>query len=389
MAKKVALTDRIQAALTQRGVTEFDNIAVFECVAASTRPISQKWSIFNGARMTPSMLKDMASYLTSESVPLMQMHDTYALPTGQLLLADTFEQEFDTELNTLFYLEANSDLANKIELGIIDEVSIGAESKHARCSSCGFDFFASDRNKEMLLWERTCENDHTLGQDNVHLILDGVLKWSETSLVSKGASSRPKILPIDQQRLATDESYKRLAASGVNPDLLTVRASTVQPTTQPDQEPTNMDAKEILAQLTQTSTELGAANTNVAALTTNLAASATKITELETQLAAAATAPSDREAELQTQLTASEASLVDVKSSKDLAVNFISEHYTKACALLGQEAKADAPLQDMLDTVNDARLALHQIPVGGAGHGAEEETPVAVQFASTAFCSKR
>lgn len=390
MAKRVELTERIKQALTKRGVTEFEKVAVFECTAASTRPINQKWSIFHNAKMTPDMLRAMSQYLETESVPLMQLHNNYALPTGQMLYGDTFEAGFDTELNVLFYVDADSDEATKIDLGIIDEVSVGAEAKRACCSKCGFDFFASDKTRSQLIWERTCDNDHTLGQDGTHLILDGVQKWGETSLVAKGASSRPKILPIDSQKLANDENYKRLAANGINPDLFTVRASTIQPTPPSTQEDDTMEAKELLAQLTQTTTELGAAQANVTNMRAELTQLRTKNTELTTQLAAAQTAPSTRETELTTQLSTVTQELNDVKSSKTVAVNFISEHYKKACALLSQDPKEDVSLEDMISVVTDARLALHQIPVNGVTDPATPPAePQTVMLASSAFRTQK
>ena len=386
MAKKVILNDRIKTALNSRGVTDHHRVAVFECTAASTRPISQKWSIYNDARMTPQMLKAMSSYLETESVPLQLMHSS-GLPAGQLLFADTFENGFDTELNALFYLDANDELSEKIELGIIDEVSIGAEAKHVRCSSCGFDFFESDKRKTQLMWERTCDNEHTLGQDGVHLILDGVAKWSETSLVAKGASSKPKILPVDQQRLATDDSYRSLAASGINPNVFTLHASVEQTTTTHQDD--DMDAKDLLDKLQLSSVELGTAQAKSQTLEAQLTTATTQIETLKTELAAANVAPSEKLTELEVALAAKDTELLDVKSSETQARNFIHEHYVKASAVLSQDVKENASLDDMIAVVSDARIALHQIPVGGQSLGADVTQPVAVALAASAFQTKR
>lgn len=387
MAKRVQLTERIKTLLGNRGVDDFSKVAVYECVAASTRPINQRHSVYHEARMTPSMLSGFGAYLEQESVPLQLIHESHNLPTGQVLEAKAYTEGFDTELNALFYVQDGTEEATKLDLGIIDEVSVGALSKHARCSKCGFDYFENDKRKVQLVWERTCDNEHTLGEDGCHLILDGVAKWQELSLVPKGASSRPKVLTVDKQRLATDESYRTLAASGVNPEMLVLHAGIQIPkqSTKDD----DMEAKEILAQLTQVNVELGTARGQNQMLETQLSAANQEIASLKTQLQAAQTAPSERETTLQASLETVNAELSDVKTSNSQMMDFLKESYQKAQAVLGQEAKENPSLDEILACVKDARLALHQIPVGGVANGSEqaddEDPTPAMSFSSAAY----
>lgn len=192
-------------------------IAVFEAVALSTAPINQLGSIFHGARSDRQMLVDMALALNSgaENVPLHTLHQQRSeLPVGKVFHARV-QDEVDgtTTLRAMFYLPRTAaDLISKIDLSILDEVSVGVKSKQAFCSKCGFDFFAEDTSSEFL-WSQTCPSDHTIGENGVHLRLSGLDRWMELSLVSRGASSKPKILSRPRELLPPAE-YERLAASG-------------------------------------------------------------------------------------------------------------------------------------------------------------------------------
>jgi hypothetical protein len=78
----------------------------------------------------------------------------------------------------------------------------------------------------------------------MHLNLIGLDRWTETSLVSKGASSNAKILGRTKQRLGT-EHYERLAASGISPEAMILIANTTEP-----RSPKKMD-KEMIEMVNQ------------------------------------------------------------------------------------------------------------------------------------------
>ena len=135
--------------------------------------------------------------------------------------------------------------------------------------------------------------------------------------------------------------------------------------------------------------ELGTAQAKSQTLEAQLTTANTQIETLKTDLAAANVAPSEKLTELELALAAKDTELLDVKSSETQACNFIREHYVKAAAVLSQDVKENASLDDMIAVVSDARIALHQIPVGGQSLGADVTQPVAVAITASAFQTKR
>lgn len=208
-------------------VSETD-IVVFEATVASTRPITKPGSVFDGARISRSTLQAMADAVKSkeQSVPLHTMHrQGDELPIGRVFTAaleDTPNGE--TELKAQFYLSKSEvDLIEKVNLGILDETSVGMTSVKMTCSKCGWDYRGEDANFMHFL-EQTCENGHTIGESGTHIIMQGLDRWMELSLVSRGASSKAKIHGR-AQRLMPQEQQDRIAASGNVPEAVTLFAS--------------------------------------------------------------------------------------------------------------------------------------------------------------------
>jgi hypothetical protein len=179
------------------------DIVVYEAAALSTKPLSQPGSIYDGARLSQATLMDMARSVRSgeNNVPLHTLHrQGVELPVGKVFDATVVtESDGSSVLMAQFYIPASEkDLVNKIDLAVLDEVSVGLKSRQASCSKCGFDFFNVSPDDEGVigydyLWDRTCPNNHTLGRDGTHLVLNGLENWTEMSLVSRGASNKPKI----------------------------------------------------------------------------------------------------------------------------------------------------------------------------------------------------
>lgn len=203
------------------GAVSADEIVVFEAAVANSKPLNKMGSIFNQGRITEDTLRQMAAALNSgeESVPLHTMHQQgNELPVGKVFQAETIRlSDGETELRAMFYIpKSESQLVEKINLGILDEVSVGVKSKALLCSKCGFDYFSADSGFEHL-YSQTCENGHTVGADGAHVKLSGLDKWMELSLVSRGAASKPKILGRTKQVMAK-ETYDRIAADGLPPE---------------------------------------------------------------------------------------------------------------------------------------------------------------------------
>lgn len=223
VSKSVDATDEILSQIervTGTAVAASD-IVVFEASVANTRPLNKMGSIFNQGRITEDTLRQMAAALNSgeESVPLHTLHmQGGQLPIGKVFQAEvTSTAEGDADLRAMFYIPASeTSLVEKINLGIIDEVSVGLKSKQLLCSKCGFDYFSADAGFENL-YSMTCEAGHTIGDDGTHVKLAGLDKWMELSLVSRGASSKPKILGRTKQ-IMSKETYDRIAADGLPPE---------------------------------------------------------------------------------------------------------------------------------------------------------------------------
>ncbi len=276
MPKRIEVTAAIKEAIIASVGSEidFENIAVFETVAVTSRPINKPGSIFHDAVIPRATLEQAAAQLnTGTFVPLHTLHmQGYELPVGRLFkgTVGTSQDGFD-ELHALFYVDpTEKELASKIENGTIEEVSVGLRPEKLVCSGCDFDYGL--QSSEDNLWTRTCDNGHVLGMGGYHLRLEGVKKFMETSLVSKGASDGAKILNQRKRLLASQ--FADLAASCNNPEHTTLFAS---PTLGEE-----IDMKEIeelqagLAALTakvgEQATQLAAAQETITAQTEELTA---------------------------------------------------------------------------------------------------------------------
>lgn len=368
MTKRLVLTDELkQAILKAAGTDDFDfsKIVAYESVAASTRPITQRSSPYHDARMTETYLREMAAHLMDESVTLQVMHDNQMLPIGKVFAADVFAAEAGHyELNAAFYLEADSEHVNKIDLAIIDEVSVGTLPKHAYCSQCDFDYMSDP----YALFYRECPNEHKLGEDGVHLRLTSMASWKELSLVNKGASSKPKILGAAKQRLGT-EQYRQLAASEDNLEMRYLACSVTPKPQPPNPEGTAMDPKTL---------ELAQANGRLESEKTSLEAS---LTSSKAALEAAQSKIGELEAQLATANAAKPAEFDAMKTQVASLSEFLTKQYKVAVVAAGLELKEDATADEMVAAIEQAQIKLSAIPRGGVSQNADNGSEtVAVDY---------
>ena len=90
------------------------------------------------------------------------------------------------------------------------------------CSECGFDFMSPEASFDNL-FNQTCPNEHVIGEDGAFIRLIGLDRWLELSLVSIGASSKPKILGRTKHRLG-EEAFSQIAADGGIPEAVVLYA---------------------------------------------------------------------------------------------------------------------------------------------------------------------
>ena len=370
MMKEVVPTPAIVGQLNKSfgAPLDLNKVAIFEAIALNTQPISKRGSLYDQAVPQLSLLQGMASYVQSGgAVPLHTLHaQGYELPVGRVFMAEVFD---GGELRVLFYLSREdsvaADLITKLNAGVIDEVSVGIQPAHLLCSECNFDFFGSEATVENL-WDRTCPDDHTLGVAGVHGKLDGLDRFYETSLVSLGAAKNAKIVGRAKSRLGQEE-YSRLAASGFDPDITALFATTghihhrTGGTPMADE---TLTASAVLGQIASLSADK-------AKVEVQLAASAVQVTDLTAKLEAATTRVTTVEGELAALRTETEAQLataaegVALKEDHDKIVAFLSEQTLAAMVASGVKTPVvpkDVP--GMLAALEESKLKLHNLPKG-------------------------
>lgn len=298
--KQIEITAEILAQIEQVTSTTVlaEDIVVFEAAAFSTAALSKPGSIFHGARASRTLLEEMmnALNLSEQAIPIHTMHmQSIELPVGRAFQASIQDEpNGDAILKVMFYLPKDDPLVAKINLSVLDEVSVGVKPISGLCSKCGFDYFGADADFEHL-YSQTCENDHVLGQDGTHLKLVGLDRWMELSLVSRGASNKPKILSRTKQLLEQGD-YDRIAASGKPVEAMVLFTST------------NMEIPEMPTDITPVLEALTALSSKVEAMEAKLneepavidpvviEADTTAVDELTAQLEAATAQIADLEA---------------------------------------------------------------------------------------------
>lgn len=349
-----------------------DAFAVFENISLNTLPLPGKdGTIFEKARVTPLTLKQMVDSINSGNhLPLIHGHDMSQIPVGRVFKAGlSLGETGEYELRTLFYIDpTETKLAEKVDSGSLDEVSVQFLASEILCSECSFDYRGEEATLENFR-NLTCTNGHTIGENGVHVRLVGLSVFTELSLVTRGAANNPKIVGKSQSKLAAP--LQALAAKGFEVSELFLAASKGE---------VEVDLTVVLAQLTE---QTGIAATATASLTavtaerdslqTELAARDARIVELET--AAADTDTTDADA------------VAALTAERDEAKAFLAETFTKLATAAGVE-NAQVP-----ETIADLKAGIeaHQssltalLPIGGAAAATQSaEAEVGSKFNASA-----
>lgn len=381
MSKKVEITDRIKELIAKNSDDSVDvsQISVFECISVNTLPISKAGTLYQGSKLEPALLKEMADYVNGGgAVPLHQIHDQgESLPVGRVFYSEVRPFGWgETELRSLFYLpNSETTLINKLELNVLDEVSVGVRPKQLVCCKCGFDFLGAKATWDNL-WTLTCDEGHTIGEDGTFTYGRGLDKWMELSLVSKGAANNAKILSRTKQLLG-EEAYNKLAASGTRPEATVLFATATKDN--------SMDLKELMTQLVAAQTADGVKAAQLATLTAEKTTLQTQLAAAQTEIAELKAKQAPDSAKLQEQLTASQA---EAKTATD----FIREEANRLAIAAGGAKLADtATLADLTASIQASRAKLAELPVGGranpsgTGTGTTAQTDAQMAAAVSAF----
>ena len=334
--KHPKVKQKLQALLGSK--VDLSTLAVFEARANDTLGITGAGGFLKDARMTKSYLQAMSARVQEgQYVPIIELHNQHdSLPVGRIFDAGVFTNGDEADLHALFYVDADSEYAKKIENGIIAELSTGTTPKDLKCSACGYDFLASADNRRNLYrgknYDPLCPEGHQWGVGGNHLKLSALGKWKEMSVVTRGAVDRAKVLGESELKLAVSDKQINLAASDNSDTLLLVTLADAAPDALKPQNISNLNEKDPMTDVTlsqddykalllaeaqkeQFEAKLQEANTakeaaetakataeqaqkdaeaNLTTAKEELEAEKAKVTELETKLAAATTGAGDK-----------------------------------------------------------------------------------------------
>lgn len=370
--KQIEKTSSIVAKLNQQGLVA-DDVVVFEAIALNNRPLRKQNKLYKGAVASRGLLLEMAASLESETVPLQIMHDNQPLPIGRVFEGQVHDVGTETELRVLFAV-SKSETAHieKIEAGVVDQVSVSVLPKKILNSVSNFDYLGPESSYENIATGRDLKGN-VLGVGGVHARLVGLDQWNELSLVGKGGAQNARIVSRDDSIFAAPE-IQRLAASGVDPSDFLLTATLENDT---------VDLTALVATLTDTKVELAATNTKVTTLEADNAAKATRITDLEAQLAQAGDAVASLAAKDETITTLTADHSAAVTALKDVAK-----------ALLVAKGDVDPTLPDdvpaLTALISETKTGLAAVLVAGARSiPASSDGQTAKVMASSAFRAPR
>ena len=371
--KRLQISQRLMDLISKSAGPDIDTdkIAVFEAIALNTLPISQRSTIFNGAKASRSTLQAMVDYINKgETVPVITMHDTSKLPVGTLFHSEMYvNQDDEAEVRAWFYVDlAETELLSKLDQGIINEVSVGILAEKLLCSECGFDYLGAEAEFDNFYYKE-CNEGHVLGENGTHVRLIGLEKWTEISLVNRGAANKPKIIGRSDSRLE-EGTVRRLAASGIPEGLAVLSALAPSALKQPDnKEPDNMDMEKILDQMSDLKASAAGAKkdlelslNDVTKLTAELTSKDEEIAALKATVDAIPEAPDAAELEA-------------LRASEKAAKDFLSEAISKTEIALGRDpAGLPETVAEMTAKLSEVQSELTAaLPVGGVANAADAE----------------
>ena len=350
--KQIEKTPQIIAALRNAVGQDVspDNYAIYEATAFNTLPIRKKHPLYQGAQANRQLLEEMAASLQAESLPLQIMHDGSELPVGRIFEGKVIDTANGPELRVLFFVDKqNEELVRNLDLGIVDQVSVSVLPKHLLCSACGFDYLGAEATFENFV-TGTCPDGHVLGENGVHAKLVGLDTWMEMSLVNRGGAQNARIVGRDKSAFSTPVA-QRLAASGVDPNLMVLTAQLT--------EPKKMDFEALAAQLVDLRVEKAGLDAKLAALTASNEALTTQVTDLTAKLAEAGDAAAS--------LAAKDAQIATLTATSNAAVAALKE-VAKKLLIAGGDVDPTVPetVEELSAIITEKQEALAaSLVIGG------------------------
>lgn len=367
--KRLQLTPQIRAWLEAAlgpDVEITDEFAVFESISLNNQPLpGKRGTIHAGAVIVPTTLRAMVDHINgpSGSLPLMIDHVTQGAPKGRVFHAGLNLVDEGVELRTLFYIDpTEAALAEKVDNGTYDEVSVQFLAKQLLCSECGFDYRGEEATWENLL-SLTCNEGHVIGENGVHVREVGLEQFIELSLVVRGAAKNPKIIGRSASKLAP-ELTQRLAAQGFEKfDGLICQASSGEDTV------SNVDVNKLITDLSDARADIKVRDGSITALTGERDAALAAVTAAETARDAALAAQTAAETAL---AAASEGEEDNGVEDRDAAISYLGAVLTNVRTASGKEVgdlpKTVAELTAAIDEETSKLTAI--LPTGGRSQAA-------------------
>lgn len=376
--KQINKTPEISTVLRQSvgPSVNIDNLAVYEAIAFNNRPVRKNHPLFKGAIADRSLLLEMAAALSIESRPVQIQHDDGDLPSGRAFHGKVVDKGSESELRVLFFVDkSEAALMNKIDSGTVDQVSVSIVPKKMLNSKSGFDYLGPEATAENI-WTGTDNDGNTIGKNGVYARMVGLDNWFELSLVGMGGAENARIVSHDESYFGS--SYSKLAASGVDPSVFLLEASTENHT---------MDPKDFIEKISNLSASNATLTADIASLTTAKTALEAQVAELQKKVdeagtpdAALATAQADlttKTAEVET-LTADNAKAVE-------ALQLVAKSVLAASGKVDAEVpKTVAELTALIEESKDKLAAA--LKAGGVAKdetdGVETDTSVNLNLAA-------
>ncbi len=359
---------------------DLNSIVIFEASALNTQPLRKRHPLYFGARVDRSMLYEMAASLASESVPVHVEHVRgEGLPFGRVFHGEVLENGAESELRTLFFVDASeTEAIAKIENGTVDQVSVSILPKKVLNSKSGFDYLGPEATFEHIM-TGTDPEGNTLNEDGVYARLVNLDAFFEMSLVGQGAARNARIVRREESHFGP--SFQKLAASGVDPNALVLVATS---------ETQKMDLTALIADLTDRKVELQNKTTEIAGLNTQVATLSTEKAALEARLAELADVPAALEAK-DAEIATLSTDKTAVETNLSAAVEALKDVAKKVLVASGNlEPTIPDSVEDLAALIASTETGLAAVLVAG-GKAAPTDAPAAkapaVDF--TAFSTRR
>lgn len=382
MAKRVELTEELKNKIRSRlgNDVDFLSLAFYQARIVSTEPISQN-SLYNKSRLSRSTIYELEEFFNQDpylNVNLQVMHDQSVLPVGRVVVVRAVD-DFDgsSALYGIFCVSTeHQEYINKLDNGIIDEVSISMLAKKLICSECGFDLReASQEEQFAAFFFHTCPKCEKEFGREAYLNLVGVEEFIEVSLVTKGAARHAKILDSSKQlALAANNKEVKLKLSQLTKELLPLNLNgkiLIEENT--------MEMEELLAKFQELSDNLTSFKDEVESKFEEISKreeAPAEVEDVNKEPASEEDKPTSNEEveQLRNEVNEAKESLAASEASFNELKTYFVEEVNKVLVAAGKEkVSVDASFADLKKSLESSRLTLAaNIPSEGVSKAAIE-----------------